>query len=102
MTTDAKGKICQIVAIRIAGSANDGLSSQFSAPAAKPRKRNARLKIPYCALYIHVKISATATGGAAHGMVTIARATPRPRNGLFRSNAATKPNPIDSTTQATV
>src|ERR1700693_5734261 len=71
MTTDAKGKICQIVAIRIAGSANDGLSSQFSAPAAKPKKRKARLKIPYCALYIHVKISATATGGAAHGMVTI-------------------------------
>ena len=37
MTTDANGKICQIVVIRIAGSASDGLSSQFSAPAAKPR-----------------------------------------------------------------
>ena len=32
MTTDANGKICQIVVIRIAGSASDALSSQFSAP----------------------------------------------------------------------
>ncbi len=101
-TTDAKGKICQIVAISTAGSASVGSSSQFSAPAAKPRKRNARFQIPYCALYIQVKMSATATGGAAQGMVTIARATPRPRKGPLSSNAASKPSPIDSTTQAIV
>src|SRR5204863_4206522 len=100
MTTDANGKICQIVVIRIAGSASDALSSQFSAPAANPRARNARLKIPYWALSIHVKISATATGGAAHGIVTIARENPRPANGALRSSAATRPKPIDRTTHA--
>src|SRR6218665_2712548 len=102
MTTAANGKICQMVVSNTAGKASAGLSSQLSTRADPPSAPSRWLKRQYWPLTSQPQTSATATGGAAQGIVTNARARPRPRNGASSSSAAPRPSAIAATTPTTV